>query len=883
MSGTSQAINAAERERRAHREPRALHPETVGDLLRRYRIAAGLTQEELAERAALSVRAVGDIERGAKQRPHRETLRLLADALDLADDERDRFFALARSQRSAVAALAPVLSAPSNLPAQVTPLVGRADVVRAAATMIRSASVRLLTITGTGGVGKTRLAIAVADELRAEMPDGVLFVPLAAVRDPALVPYAVAQALDVRERAEESLDAAIFGTIGQKRLLLVLDNFEHLPAAAPFVGAALAACPRLVVLATSRVPLRVYGEHEFPLEPLAVPLARESPDIAALARVPAVDLFIQRARAIRPDFRLTPGTADAVADICRRLDGLPLALELAAARTRLLAPAELLARLDHRLHLLTTGPADRPPRQQTMRDAIAWSHDLLDEDERRLFRRLTVFGGGWTMRAVEAVCADDDLPAAAILDSAENLLEHHLLRAETASAEDETRIGIYETIREYACEQLVASGERAMTERRHAAYYLALAKRAQPELDGREQAMWVSRLESEHDNLRVALDWALTQAETEIGLRLVAAVWWFWQAHGHLFEAKQWFARMFALDRETGFTAPPATRARALLGAGMVAFRLYEHEQAAALLGESLALFQALADAYGTADALNALGLVAQEQGDFLRAAALYEESIALYRVSDSTYDIAIALARLQGEYARATTLFEESLGLQRAVENEWGIALALAHLAMTAQSEGNDERALFLHEESLMLRRKVGDKQGIAASLSLLAAIARKRGDYDGAIAMLEEGLPLARETGEQRLIASILNRLGDVAYTQAAYDRAIVRYREALPLFTALGFALSIAQTIERLACVAAAIGHATHGARLWGAATAIREDTQTPLTPADHLFYASAITAARGALGEVGFAAAWKAGKTLAREDAIAEAFAGMSDEQ
>ncbi|MDQ2785111.1 MAG: helix-turn-helix domain-containing protein [Chloroflexota bacterium] len=275
--------------------PRALHPATIGDLLLCYRIAAGLTQEELAERATLSVRAIGDIERGVKQRPHRETIRLLADALALSDEERDCFLATARQQRTLPPTLAPVLSSPSNLPAQVTPLVGRAEAVREASTMLRREAVRLLTITGTGGVGKTRLAIAVADDICAEMPDGVVFVPLAAVRDPALVPYVVAQALDVRERVGESPDAAIVGAIGQKRLLLVLDNFEHLPTAAAFVGVVLAACPRLAALVTSRAPLHLYGEHEFPLEPLAIPPARQSADLAALARVPAVTLFIQRA------------------------------------------------------------------------------------------------------------------------------------------------------------------------------------------------------------------------------------------------------------------------------------------------------------------------------------------------------------------------------------------------------------------------------------------------------------------------------------------------------------------------------------------------------------------------------------------------------------
>ncbi|MCA1739967.1 MAG: tetratricopeptide repeat protein, partial [Actinobacteria bacterium] len=766
---------------------------SFGDLLRRYRDSANLTQEELASRTGLTSQAIGLLERGERQRPHRYTMGKLAEALELTDSERARFESAARS--SSVRPATVTLSQ-YNLPIQFTSLIGRDEEVMTVARLLRRVEVRLLTLTGPGGVGKTRLAVEVSGRSRDEFADGVVFVPLAPLRDAALLPSVLAETLGIKEVAGQTLQETLTQHLQDRQMLLVLDNFEHLPTAASVVAELVGRCALLTVLVTSRAPLHLGGERQFPVPPLPLPDTAPQSPADGLQQSPAVELFRQRAQAITPTFELTAKNAATVAQICRRLDGLPLAIELAAARVKLFSPQALLAKLDRGLQLLTGGARDLPQRQQTLRDTVAWSYDLLNPGEQALFRRLAVFAGGCTLEAMEDVCSskeEGEQVASSMLERVASLVDNSLLvsRSEstTCQEDEEPRFTMLETIREYALECLTTSGEVEEVQRKHAQYYLALAEAAQPQATGQwDEVKWwwgFTQLKREHDNLRAALSWAVQNLEVETGARLAIALWWDWVEHGYLSDGRRWMETLLALDGaadrtgEASHKLPARTKAYVLQVAGILTMAQGDHEHAVALHEESMSVYQEMDHKKGVSASLRELGFVAYEQGDYERAVRLHEQSLALAREFGTTFGIAWSLRALadavreQGDLRRARMLLEEGLTLSRGKEHAWGIARTLASLGTVACETGEYTRASRLYEESLELGgRRMGLKHPILLCLEGLAQVAVAQGRLEraarlcGAAAALREDmgwpLPPAKRTEHERTVAAAREALG-------------------------------------------------------------------------------------------------------------------------
>ena len=575
-----------------------------GDLLRQLRNAAGLTQEDLAERAGLSSDTISLLERGEHRRPHRYTMQSLAEALGLSQRNRVRFETAARMPT--VRAGAPG-ARPANLSLQLTPFIGREREVEEVKQRLLHPDVRLLTLTGPGGVGKTRLGLEVARQVMDQFEEGVCFVALAPISDPVLVPSAIAQAPRIKQGAGQSVAEALEQYLRERQQLLLLDNFERLLEAGPPLARLLSDCPRLKVLVTSRGVLRLQGEHKYEVPTLTLPPAGYRPSLE-VDRYEGIHLFAERARAARSEFRITTKNAPAVIELCRRLDGLPLAIELAAARVSLLPPEAMLARLGNKLALLTGGARDLPDRQRTLRATLDWSYGLLNE-ERLLFARLAVFVGGWTLEGSEAVCDVGD--EVDVLQQISALVDKILVQ-QRGSIQHEPRFTMLETVREYALERLEESGELERLRRRHASYFLELAEEEERASRGPLQRAWLDRLETEHDNLRASLEWSLTsQGDTELGLQLTGALSHFWYVREHHSESRMWLQS--ALERGS---ATSAARAKVLVGAGRLAWFQGEFARVNTLVEESLTLYQSLGDDEGAAFALLVLGRTAVSQGN---------------------------------------------------------------------------------------------------------------------------------------------------------------------------------------------------------------------------------------------------------------------------
>ena len=640
--------------------------------------------------------------------------------------------------------------------------------------------VRLLTLTGPGGVGKTRLALRVAGEVRDRFPDGAWLVDLAPLADPAQVPRAVAAALRVQEAPGQPLQDGLAGALRPRRLLLVLDNCEHVVGTcARLTDALLRACPALTVLATSREALGIAGETAWRVPSLALPDPSRLGPPELATRYEAVRLFIDRAAAVQPDFDVTTANAPAVAQICTRLDGIPLAIELAAARVRMLPPEQLLGRLEDRFRLLTGGSRAALPRHQTLRAAVDWSHDLLPEPERALFARLAVFAGGWTLEAAEAVGAGDGIEPEDVLDLLARLTDKSLVVVD-AQPDGTARYRLLETLRQYAREKLAAGGAAGAVRRRHAAHFLALAEAAEPELRGPGAAAWLDRLEAEGDNLRAALEWAEATGEAELGLRLGAALFWFW-IRRHSEEGRARLARLLALPAPPGPTAGTATRARALTAAGALARYADDNDAAHGLGGAGLALARQAGDAPAIAWATLWLGYVAYARGDDAAAASLCEESRALFAGAGDRQGTAHALRGLARTAARAGAdalaegHFERALALYREAGDGAGgagVQLSLGHLA---HRRGDPIRARELFAASLAAHREAGDLIGCANARAALAWLAVTQGDYGAARVAFAESLRLAHRLGQRPGVARELRWLAIVAGAQDQWERAL------------------------------------------------------------------------------------------------------------
>jgi predicted ATPase/tetratricopeptide (TPR) repeat protein/transcriptional regulator with XRE-family HTH domain len=878
-------------------------------LLGRLRRDAGLTQEALAERAGLGTRSIQGLESG-ENTPRRETVRRLAAALALAEDERLSFEAAAetaprrrgaddrhraanrdRHRRAGleqpigvVRGLFRVVPAegasgrstersPTNLPLQLTSFIGREREIAEVRRLL--GTTRLLTVTGTGGAGKTRLVLEVAADLLGDYSDGVYLAEFAPLADPALVPQTVALALGVREVASQPMLTTLLAYLGPRNLLLVLDNCEHLlDGAAKLADTLLRNCPNLTIAATSREPLGMAGETSWRLPCLSLPDPSQPLSTEQLFGYESITLFVERASTARPGFELTERNATAVTRICARLDGMPLALELAAARVRVLSAEQLAERLDDRFHLLTGGSRTALSRQQTLRAAIDWSYDLLSEPEKVLFRRLSVFSGGWTLGAAEGVCAGDGLSAEEILDLLIKLVDRSVV-AVVEEPSDEPRYRHLETIRQYAREKLREAGEEGVVRDRHRDWYAGMVERAEPELVGPREVEWLDRLEREYDNLRSVLEWCLV-GEPRVGLRVAGSLWWFWGVRGYYTEGRRWLEDMLRLVPE-----PTALRAKALVGAGSLALYQADQTRGEAALAESLRISRQLGDDEGLARGLAELGMFTVNRSEYARACALLEEALAAAEragqpVSSTPWVLnrmGVA-AHLAGELGRARGILEEALALARQVKSERNLSWALGDLGELLASLGEYADARTLLEEGLAISRAIDDRQGLPWRLLQLGNLLRVQNEHGRARELLDEALARFRNPACDHGVVLALATLANLERSEGRYEQAHCLLQASVDPGLEVQDQRTLSHRVWLWGVLDVERGAHARGTRLIGAGAA-RGLYRTKLCPIDEAEAASALERARSALGEEAFARVWAEGEAMTLAQAVAAA--------